>query len=32
MLNLGYENVFVKPVDKHSTTQGTVEPKRKMDE
>lgn len=32
MLNLGQENVFVKPVDKQSATQGTVEPKRKMDE
>lgn len=32
MWNVGYENVYVKPVDKQSATQGTVEPKRKMDE
>lgn len=32
MLNLGKENLYAKPVDKQSATQGTVEPKRKMDE
>lgn len=30
MCNLGYKNVYVKPVDKQSATLGTVEPKRMM--